>query len=70
MFFLSLYSPPHLNPDEMVWGDLKNHKIGTMAVSGPDDLRKKAVPILRSLQKHTTKGVSFFRAKDTQYILA
>lgn len=68
LFFLPPYSP-HLNPDEMVWGYLKHHKIGRMAISGPDDLRKNVFSVLRSLQKHTAKVAGFFRAKDTQYIL-
>ncbi|TYT73145.1 transposase, partial [Desulfobotulus mexicanus] len=69
LFFLPPYSP-HLNPDEMVWGYLKHHKIGKMVVSGPEDLRKKVFSILRSLQKKTVRVASFFRAQDTQYILA
>ena len=69
LFFLPPYSP-HLNPDEMVWGYLKHHKIGKMAISGPDDLKKKVFSILRSLQKYAAKVAGSFRAKDTQYILA
>ena len=35
LFILPPYSP-HLNPDEWVWNWLKNHNLGKVSVSGPD----------------------------------
>lgn len=63
------FSPPHLNPDELVWGYLKNHKLGKMKITGPDQLKKKVYSILRSLQKMPQIVINFFKHKELTYIL-
>lgn len=69
MFFLPGYSP-ELNPDELVWNDLKNHSIGRRLVTGPDQLKRLAVSHLRSLQKLPGKIRAFFLEKNVRYAAA
>ena len=67
LFYLPPYSP-HLNPDELVWGYLKNHKLGKMKMTGPDQLKKKVYSVLRSLQKMPRIVRNFFKHKELAYI--
>jgi transposase len=53
LFFLPPYSP-QLNPDELVWNDVKNNVVGR----------------LRFLQKRPDRVRSFFRSPDTRYAAA
>jgi transposase len=69
LFILPPYSP-ELNPDELVWNNLKNHRIGRKMIAGPDDLKQKVTSSLRSLQKMPSKIMGFFREKHVRYILA
>jgi transposase len=48
--FLPGYSP-ELNPDEWVWKHVKHDRIGRAGVSGPEDLKAKALAALHRLQK-------------------
>jgi transposase len=66
LFFLPPYSP-ELNPDELVWNDLKNNGVGRTAISGPDMLKRTAVNYLRKLQKLPERVASYFKAPDTKY---
>ena len=69
LFILPPYSP-ELNPDELVWNNLKNHRVGRKMITGPDDLKQKIISCLRSLQKMPHKIKGFFREKHVRYILA
>lgn len=69
LFFLPPYSP-ELNPDELVWNDLKNNGVGRTAITGPDMLKKTAVNYLRKLQKLPERVASYFKAPDTKYAAA
>jgi transposase len=69
LFFLPPYSP-ELNPDELVWNHLKNHRLGRSTIKGPEDLKNKAMSWLRSLQKLPRKILGFFRHPDVSYITA
>ncbi len=69
LFILPPYSP-ELNPDELVWNNLKNHRVGRKMITGPDDLKKKVISSLRSLQKMPQKIKGFFREKHVRYILS
>jgi transposase len=68
LFVLPPYSP-ELNPDELVWNNLKNQRVGRKRIVGPDDLKCKIISSLRSLQKMPRKIKGFFRQKHVRYIL-
>jgi len=67
LFFLPPYSP-QLNPDEQVWGYVKG-RIGRGVVTDKQDLKQRAIGLLRSLQKLPRKVAAFFRHPDCQYAL-
>lgn len=66
VFFLPPYSP-ELNPDESVWNELKNNGIGRMAITGPDDMKRKVVDYLKRMQRAPELIRSFFQASETKY---
>ena len=66
IFFLPGYSPD-LNPDELVWREIKNHDIGRQSLKDAGELTCKVYSALRHLQ-HDSKTVrSFFNAPTTRY---
>jgi transposase len=69
LWFLPGYSP-ELNPDEWVWKHVKHDRLGRAGVSGPDDLKAKALAALHRLQRlpHLVRG--FFRDPNLRYITA
>ena len=69
LFFLPPYSP-ELNPDELVWNDVKNNAVGRSKLDGPKDLHRAVVGRLRFLQKRSDRVRSFFRSPDTRYAAA
>lgn len=66
IFFLPKRAP-ELNPDEQVWNEIKNNRIGKQPVKDKKDLKKRLRAALRSLQKNTKRVVSFFHLPDTKY---
>ena len=66
LFFLPPYSP-ELNPDELVWNDVKNNAVGRAKLEGPNDLHRAVVRRLRFLQKRPDRARSVCRAPDTCY---
>ena len=66
LFFLPSYSP-ELNPDELVWNDLKTHGLGRMTITDKADMKAKVLSHLRSLQRTPEKVRSFFCAPTTRY---
>ena len=66
LFFLPPYSP-ELNPDELVWNDVKNNGVGRSIVNGPRDLHRVVVGRLRFLQKTPERVRSFFQSPETRY---
>jgi transposase len=66
VFYLPPYSP-ELNPDELVWNDVKNNGVGRKMICSPVDLKKGVIPHLRGLQKNPEKVQSFFQAPSTRY---
>ena len=66
LFFLPPYSP-ELNPDELVWNDLKNNGIGRQIITGPDQMKREVLGHLRFLQKSPDLLKSFFREPSVSY---
>ena len=60
IFFLPPYSPD-LNPDEWVWNNVKNDRVGHRVVMSKDDLKAQAIGALRRLQKLPGIVCRFFR---------
>ena len=66
LFFLPGYSPD-LDPDELVWNNLKSQGTGKRAITGPDQLKKLVLGHLRSMQKDADLVRSFYRTPSTEY---
>ena len=69
LFYLPPYSP-ELNPDELVWNHVKNHKVGRKIIVNADDLIAEARSALRSLSKLPDKIKGFFRKPSLRYAAA
>jgi transposase len=67
LFILPPYSP-ELNPDEWVWNNIKNSRIGRQAVRSREDLKSKAISALRRLQKLPDLVRGFFLDPNLAYI--
>jgi len=65
LFYLPPYSP-ELNPDELVWNNVKA-KIGRASLKGPDDFHHKVRHHLMSLQRCPQKIRSFFNEPSVRY---
>ena len=68
LFFLPPYSP-ELNPDELVWGNVKT-RIAKMAVQTKDELKAAVHASLCRLQKMPDLVASFFRTPTCRYASA
>lgn len=68
IFFLPPYSPD-LNPDEWVWNNVKNDRIGRSVIMSADDLKAKAIGALRRLQKLPDIVRGFLKDPKLAYIL-
>jgi transposase len=69
LFSLPPYSP-ELNPDELVWNDLKSHGTGRKLITSLTQLRQMVVSHMRQLQKLPALVRSFFHAPATRYARA
>jgi transposase len=69
LFFLPPYAP-ELNPDELVWNDLKTHGTGRKLIASLAQLRQMIVSHMRQLQKLPALVRSFFHAPTTRYAQA
>jgi len=58
---------PEFNPDEQVWNEIKNNRIGKQPVKNKVDLRERLVSALDSLKQNTKRVISFFSTPDTRY---
>lgn len=66
LFQLPAYSP-ELNPDEQVWNQLKNHRIGKMFIKSLDDMVEKVGSAMRSIQRSPALIMSFFQHRECLY---
>lgn len=66
LFLLPPYSP-ELNPDELVWNDLKNNHLGRKAIVCAEQLKAEVISFLRYLQKTPDRIRSYFQAPTTCY---
>jgi transposase len=69
LFFLPPYAP-ELNPDELVWNQVKNHTIGKQSFRTKKSLRDALLDTFESLSQMPEKIRSFFQKDSTKYILA
>ncbi len=65
LFELPAYSP-ELNPDELVWANLKKRS-GRKVFYGLDTLKKEVHSDMKSIQKSKSHVLSFFQTPTTQY---
>jgi transposase len=65
IFFLPAYSP-QLNPDELVWNNVKN-RVGRSMLAGPIDLKKRVHSQMRWLQKNPSVVRNFFQEPHVRY---
>jgi transposase len=66
-----VYLPPYapqLNPDESVWREVKAHRIGRSAISGPDHLQRLAHSALMRLQRMPDTVRGLFHSPALAYI--
>ena len=68
LFYLPPYSPD-LNPDELVWNHLKYHCIGKLLIKTRDELHKKVISYLKSLQKKPQIIKNFFLKNSLKYAM-
>jgi transposase len=66
LFFLPPYSP-ELNPDELVWNDVKNHGVGKKMICSGVDLERAVQSRLRILQKNPERVRALFRERNVRY---
>lgn len=66
VFYLPPYSP-ELNPDELVWQDLKTNGVGKTTVMTAEDLHERVAVHMETLQGLPRKIRAFFQAPHTQY---
>ena len=66
VFNLPPYSP-ELNPDELVWQDLKTNGVGKTPVRSAEELHERVTVHMETLKGLPRKVRSFFQAPHTQY---
>ena len=69
LLFLPPYSP-EINPDELVWNDVKNNGVGRTLIRNVRDLNRAVNSRLRLLQKNPDKVRAFFQMETTRYAAA
>ena len=66
LHYLPPYSP-ELNPDELVWNNLKNQALGRKRITSRETLRAMTMSHLRRMQRLPALIRSFFHAPTTCY---
>lgn len=68
VFFLPRHAPD-LNPDEQVWNEIKQRKLGREPTFDKEDLKRRLMLSFASLRKNTKRLLSFFHLESTKYVL-
>lgn len=58
---------PEFNPDEQVWNEIKNNRLGKQPIKNKADLKERIIFALDSLTHNAERISSFFRLEDTKY---
>ena len=66
LHLLPAYSPER-NPDEQVWEEIKDKRLGRKAIKNKLDLKKKWHSALNSLQRKVDRVKSCFSLPETPY---
>jgi transposase len=66
LFFLPPYSP-ELNPDELVWNNLKNQGVGRKVIETKAQMKRTVISHMRKIQKSPHLVCSFFQSDTTRY---
>ena len=66
VFFLPKRAPD-LNPDEQVWNEIKNNRIGKQPIKDKIDLKKRLTEALNSLKENAQRIITFFQLPSTSY---
>ena len=66
IFYLPSYSP-EINPDEHVWEEIKDKKLGRATIISKLHLKIKLQTALQALQQNIGRVTSFFYLPDTLY---
>lgn len=66
LFLLPGYAP-ELNPDELVWNNLKNHALGKIPHSDKNSMMASAKAHMRKLQRNPKIIQGFFQKETTKY---
>jgi transposase len=69
LFFLPPYAP-EINPDELVWNDVKNNGVGRTLIRTRTDLDHAVNSRLRLLQRNPDKVRASFQTDATRYAAA
>lgn len=69
LFFLPRHAPEY-NPAEQIWNTIKSQRLGKQPILTKEDLRQRLLREFRVLRNNSAKIISFFRLKDTKYILS
>lgn len=66
LYYLPSYSP-EINPDEHVWEEIKDKKLGRTTIKSKFDLKVKLQVTLQALQRNVDRVISFFHLPETLY---
>ena len=64
---LAIDSRFELNPDELVWTQLKHPKIGKLVINGPAHLKRHIIGFLRAMQKMPALVRPLFHHPSVRY---
>lgn len=66
VFFLPKRAP-EVNPDEQVWNEIKNNRLGKQPIKSKEDLKRRITEAMDSVQHNVNRVISFFHLSSTKY---